>query len=333
MTEAERIAQELDKEQIDTVRRDVLNHDAATLLRSQAAEIERLQAASDFDHAEYKRLHDAQAAEIERLKQPRDYRIKLSQAELTDPVYMQEYVGSMHEDMVEFYEERNQLRAEVERLHNEVKAMECDDVGELRKEVDRLKESNTRLRSENSSHAEHMGRESAALRAELERLKQEQAEPYTYASKQATKCAQCGEHKHTPLRIDAMDGYVCLTCIDKKLGSLLGEFGYPEPEQEQANEIVSIEGMPVGMGNEPEQAEPAAYFQLVQFGNSLIHEQVVIQSKEDEGVFPLYAAPQGQTELLRQALEALEPHKSVALRWYTPVDAAIAAIKQHLGEA
>jgi hypothetical protein len=52
---------------------------------------------------------------------------------------------------------------------------------------------------------------------------------YTYASTQATNCASCGEHKHTPLRIDAMDGYVCLTCIDNKLGSLLGEFGYPAP--------------------------------------------------------------------------------------------------------
>lgn len=50
---------------------------------------------------------------------------------------------------------------------------------------------------------------------------------YAYASKQATACAGCGEHKHTPLRIDAMGGYVCLTCIDQKLGSLLGEFGYP----------------------------------------------------------------------------------------------------------
>jgi hypothetical protein len=50
---------------------------------------------------------------------------------------------------------------------------------------------------------------------------------HTYASTQATMCACCGEHKHTPLRIDKMDGYVCLTCIDKKLGSLLGEFGYP----------------------------------------------------------------------------------------------------------
>lgn len=55
-----------------------------------------------------------------------------------------------------------------------------------------------------------------------------QGESYTYASKQATMCAECGEHKHTPLRIDAMGGYVCLTCIDRKLGSMLGEFGYPE---------------------------------------------------------------------------------------------------------
>ncbi len=50
---------------------------------------------------------------------------------------------------------------------------------------------------------------------------------YAYASKQATTCASCGKHKHTPLRIDAMGGYVCLTCIDQKLGALLGEFGYP----------------------------------------------------------------------------------------------------------
>jgi hypothetical protein len=55
--------------------------------------------------------------------------------------------------------------------------------------------------------------------------------PNTYASTQATNCAVCGKHKHTPLRIDAMGGYVCLTCIDQKLGSLLGEFGYPKPEQ------------------------------------------------------------------------------------------------------
>ena len=55
------------------------------------------------------------------------------------------------------------------------------------------------------------------------------AEP-TYTSTQATNCACCGKHKHTPLRIDAMGGYVCLTCIDQKLGSLLGEFGYADPQ-------------------------------------------------------------------------------------------------------
>lgn len=39
----------------------------------------------------------------------------------------------------------------------------------------------------------------------------------TYSSTQATNCAVCGEHKHTPLRRDDMGGYVCLTCIDKEL--------------------------------------------------------------------------------------------------------------------
>lgn len=45
------------------------------------------------------------------------------------------------------------------------------------------------------------------------------AEAFTYATKQATACAGCGEHKHTPLRIDWMGGYVCLTCIDRELES------------------------------------------------------------------------------------------------------------------
>ena len=60
--------------------------------------------------------------------------------------------------------------------------------------------------------------------------------PYTYASTQATNCACCGEYKHTPLRIDAMGGYVCLTCIDRKLGTLLGEFGYPAPQEPLTDE-------------------------------------------------------------------------------------------------
>jgi hypothetical protein len=46
---------------------------------------------------------------------------------------------------------------------------------------------------------------------------------YTYASTQATSCARCGQHKHTPLRVDKMDGYVCLTCIDVELERLLDE--------------------------------------------------------------------------------------------------------------
>jgi len=43
---------------------------------------------------------------------------------------------------------------------------------------------------------------------------------YTYSSTQATNCAGCGKHKHTPLRVDKMGGYVCLTCIDKKLSEV-----------------------------------------------------------------------------------------------------------------
>ncbi|OJB35403.1 hypothetical protein [Burkholderia ubonensis] len=43
--------------------------------------------------------------------------------------------------------------------------------------------------------------------------------PITYVSTQATNCAQCGQHNHTPLRIDWMGGYVCLTCIDRELES------------------------------------------------------------------------------------------------------------------
>lgn len=47
--------------------------------------------------------------------------------------------------------------------------------------------------------------------------------PFTYSSTQATNCAGCGKHKHTPLRVDGMDGYVCLTCIDARLEGLLAE--------------------------------------------------------------------------------------------------------------
>lgn len=43
------------------------------------------------------------------------------------------------------------------------------------------------------------------------------SEPITYSSTQATNCAGCGKYKHTPLRMDWMGGYVCLTCIDDEL--------------------------------------------------------------------------------------------------------------------
>jgi hypothetical protein len=43
---------------------------------------------------------------------------------------------------------------------------------------------------------------------------------FTYASKQATNCAVCGNRKHTPLRNDTMGGYVCLTCISIELERL-----------------------------------------------------------------------------------------------------------------
>ncbi|GEM_PF-1890592 len=75
--------------------------------------------------------------------------------------------------------------------------------------------------------------------------------PYTYASTQATTCAGCGEHKHTPLRIDAMGGYVCLTCIDQKLGGLLGEFGYP-PSAPVGVEAAEAMGATGGPASEPE---------------------------------------------------------------------------------
>lgn len=43
--------------------------------------------------------------------------------------------------------------------------------------------------------------------------------PNTYSPTQSTKCAGCLQVKHTPLRVDQMGGYVCLTCIDKKLNA------------------------------------------------------------------------------------------------------------------
>jgi len=65
------------------------------------------------------------------------------------------------------------------------------------------------------------------FRAELAAIKAQEPVSYTYASKQETQCAGCGIRKHTPLRVDEMGGYVCLTCIDKKLEDF---YAAPVPE-------------------------------------------------------------------------------------------------------
>ncbi|WP_176707263.1 hypothetical protein [Pseudomonas sp. AU12215] len=59
-----------------------------------------------------------------------------------------------------------------------------------------------------------------ADQARLTELEHKLKGQWTYASDQATHCAGCGKLKHTPLRVDWMGGYVCLTCIDEKLEAL-----------------------------------------------------------------------------------------------------------------
>lgn len=56
---------------------------------------------------------------------------------------------------------------------------------------------------------------------------------YTYTSKQATCCAVCGKHKHTPLRNDEMGGYVCLTCIDQELERLQSAAKQPNDQAQR----------------------------------------------------------------------------------------------------
>lgn len=66
--------------------------------------------------------------------------------------------------------------------------------------------------------------------------------PLTYYSSQATKCAGCMVHKHTPLRVDQMGGYVCLTCILNELLRLLAEESArdAEPDWEGFEEISDL---------------------------------------------------------------------------------------------
>ena len=91
------------------------------------------------------------------------------------------------------YKERAEHEAEVERLTNETADLK-----------NRLHDEKQSVRN---------------LEARIAELEAQDVEPvaFTYSSKQATKCACCGVHKHTPLRVDFMGGYVCLTCIDMRL--------------------------------------------------------------------------------------------------------------------
>lgn len=58
---------------------------------------------------------------------------------------------------------------------------------------------------------------------------------------QATTCAVCLEHKHTPLRRDEMGGYVCLTCIDKRLDAVL-PVDLPAPVRDVAKRRMPLDG-------------------------------------------------------------------------------------------
>ena len=195
-------------------------------------------------------------------------------------------------------------------IYAKASALECE-IAELRAENEQLREQNTNVDTA-----------CAELEKEVERLKEE-------------------------LRHTQQDCQIEVATVE----ALRAEVERLKQEQEEAEETIRILNAELSEFHKPkqEQSEPAAYFQLVHFGNSLIHEQVVIHSKEDEDVFPLYAAPQGQTELLRQALEALESFKlpedsiiaaqagnlimRVPMETVTLQAAAYSAIKQHLGEA
>ena len=141
-------------------------------------------------------------------------------------------------------------------------------------------------------------RKQKAEKALREALAQPEQEP-TYTSTQATNCAGCGERKHTPLRIDAMGGYVCLTCIDKKLGSLLGEFGYEQSEQEPVawEQFYPDIGKPKFVA-QPEQ-EPVAWFRKLfspEIGEFFDYKDGAFARETDsEGWTPLYTTPPQRT--------------------------------------
>ncbi|HCL3459504.1 TPA: hypothetical protein N2A57_001741 [Pseudomonas aeruginosa] len=112
-------------------------------------------------------------------------------------------------------------------------------VGALRAENAKLEKElamarDAALKGDDARHAAGgMEMEIQELRENVAKLKKELRSRWTYASTQSTNCAGCGEHKHTPLRVDWMGGYVCLTCIDEKLEELHGaqvQHGLPDDD-------------------------------------------------------------------------------------------------------
>ncbi|ENB7451830.1 TPA: hypothetical protein ACRMXN_003015 [Pseudomonas aeruginosa] len=95
------------------------------------------------------------------------------------------------------------------------------------------------------------------LREKVAELQKELRSRWTYASTQATNCAGCGEHKHTPLRVDWMGGYVCLTCIDEKLEELhddQDQRSVPEGFREKFEQCVELAFAEISYYVSPEKA-------------------------------------------------------------------------------
>ncbi|HFH4104885.1 hypothetical protein [Pseudomonas aeruginosa] len=102
-----------------------------------------------------------------------------------------------------------------------------------------------------------MEMEIQGLREKVTELQKELRSRWTYASTQATNCAGCGEHKHTPLRVDWMGGYVCLTCISKKLEELhddQDQHSVPEGFREKFEQCVELAFAEISYYVSPEKA-------------------------------------------------------------------------------
>ncbi|HHM4936116.1 TPA: hypothetical protein ACRN3P_002859 [Pseudomonas aeruginosa] len=158
-------------------------------IREREAEIARLDGLVSSRTTE----RDAALAEVERLRESKG-----------DPV------GSLEKCMKVMYERdehAKRLEAAMAR------------VAELEKELAMARDAAAKGDAARRA-AGGMEMEIQELREKVTELQKELRSRWTYASTQATNCAGCGEYKHTPLRVDWMGGYVCLTCIDKKLEEL-----------------------------------------------------------------------------------------------------------------